>query len=158
MTLEIRLLMIKHHTAPPIKRTVGEIDEISPLRPTELKAINQKLVEHHNVGNKTPTKNNTTPVRRLKRRRLQAEKQGLIKKVEKKEIELIKDNSIRLNDMQKNIIQRVRDGESIFFTGAAGTGKSFVLKQLIGSLPAETTAVTASTGCAAVHIGGQERI
>ena len=151
--------MIKHHAAPPIKRKVdsGEVDEISPLRPKELSAINKKLVEHHNCGPKTPTKNNTTPVRRLKRRRLQAEKAGLVKPREKKEIILIKDDKITLNDTQKNIIERVRDGESLFFTGAAGTGKSFVLKQLINALPSDTTAVTASTGCAAVHIGGQVR-
>ena len=150
--------MIKHHSAPPIKRKnlgSNEVDEISPLRPVELKAINQRLVEHHQCGNKTPTKNNTTPVRKLKRRRLQAEKLGLVKPAVKKEIVLIKDDTIQLNQTQKNIIERVRQGESIFFTGAAGTGKSFVLKHLIGALPADTTAVTASTGCAAVHIGGQ---
>jgi len=154
----LRLLMIKHHAAPPIKRKnlgSNEVDEISPLRPVELKAINQRLVEHHQCGNKTPTKNNTTPVRKLKRRRLQAEKQGLVEPKVKKELVLIKDEKIELNQTQQNIIARVRQGESVFFTGAAGTGKSFVLKHLIGALPAETAAVTASTGCAAVHISGQ---
>ncbi|ELR15415.1 LOW QUALITY PROTEIN: Hypothetical protein ACA1_276100, partial [Acanthamoeba castellanii str. Neff] len=37
---------------------------------------------------------------------------------------------------------------------SAGTGKSTVLKQLINMLPAATTFVTASTGVAAVNIGG----
>lgn len=44
--------------------------------------------------------------------------------------------------------------KSVFFTGSAGTGKSTVLKQLINMLPAATTFVTASTGVAAVNIGG----
>ena len=45
-------------------------------------------------------------------------------------------------------------GQSIFFTGSAGTGKSFLLKRLISHLPPETTVVTASTGMAACQISG----
>ena len=75
----VRLLMIKHHVAAPVKRVLsGDVDEISPLRPAEMNKINQKLNQHHQVVPKTPTKNNTTPVRKLKRRRLQAEKAGLL--------------------------------------------------------------------------------
>ena len=46
------------------------------------------------------------------------------------------------------------DGGSLFFTGGAGTGKTFLLKQIIKALPSEGTFVTASTGVAASHIGG----
>lgn len=47
-------------------------------------------------------------------------------------------------------------GRSFFLTGSAGTGKSFVLKRLIAELRAEgkAVAVSASTGCAAVGVGG----
>lgn len=75
----------------------------------------------------------------------------------------------------------VRSGKSIFFTGSAGeepcrlssaprgkpqpltltccfslqgTGKSFLLKRIVGSLPPNITYATASTGVAACHIGG----
>lgn len=39
---------------------------------------------------------------------------------------------------------------NVFFTGAAGTGKSLVLRRIIEMLPAATTVVTAATGM--VHI------
>lgn len=45
-------------------------------------------------------------------------------------------------------------GESLFFTGSAGTGKSYLLKFIISRLPPESTFVTASTGIAASHLPG----
>ena len=59
-----------------------------------------------------------------------------------------------LTSEQQQVIDQVLKGTSLFFTGSAGTGKSFLLKKLIGLLPPETTFVTASTGAAACLIGG----
>lgn len=45
-------------------------------------------------------------------------------------------------------------GRSVFFTGAAGTGKSYLLRKIISSFPPDNLMVTASTGVAACLIGG----
>jgi len=64
-----------------------------------------------------------------------------------------------LNEEQKKVFYlAVKDRASLFFTGAAGTGKSFLLKKIIAALKLhygkEKVAVTALTGIAAVNING----
>lgn len=74
---------------------------------------------------------------------------------------------------QREVLGKVLDGRSIFFTGSAGTGKSVLLREIIKCLKnrhtkpnyfknipgnrsddASAVAVTASTGLAACNIGG----
>lgn len=55
---------------------------------------------------------------------------------------------------QKQILNAVLSGKNVFFTGSAGTGKSFLLRKIISALPPAVTMATASTGVAACHIGG----
>ncbi|XP_067997159.1 ATP-dependent DNA helicase PIF1 [Melanerpes formicivorus] len=62
--------------------------------------------------------------------------------------------STRLSAEQEAVLGAVKSGKSVFFTGCAGTGKSFLLKKIVGSLPPNSTYATASTGVAACHIGG----
>ena len=52
------------------------------------------------------------------------------------------------------VINTVRAGKSVFFSGSARTGKSYLLKRLITMLPPQSTSISASTGAAACHIGG----
>lgn len=66
---------------------------------------------------------------------------------------------LELTTEQKRVIEYVvRDRLNIFYTGSAGTGKSVVLRTIISKLCArfgrDAVAVTASTGLAAVNIGG----
>ncbi|KEG08818.1 PIF1 helicase-like protein [Trypanosoma grayi] len=49
----------------------------------------------------------------------------------------------------------VRRGRSVFLTGGAGTGKSHLLRAIIEALPRQTTFVTATTGIAALNLGGR---
>lgn len=64
------------------------------------------------------------------------------------------EENLQLNDEQNQILQACLSGKNIFFTGSAGTGKSFLLRKIISVLPPEGTVVTASTGVAACLIGG----
>ncbi|XP_041064423.1 ATP-dependent DNA helicase PIF1 isoform X2 [Carcharodon carcharias] len=60
----------------------------------------------------------------------------------------------KLTKEQSHILSMILKGKNIFFTGSAGTGKSFLLKRIVGALPPKSTYTTASTGVAACHIGG----
>ena len=64
-----------------------------------------------------------------------------------------------LNAEQRTVARRVLEGESTFITGSAGTGKSYLLRYLIQRLihmhGEGAVGVTASTGIAALQIGGQ---
>ncbi|XP_014486054.1 PREDICTED: ATP-dependent DNA helicase PIF1 [Dinoponera quadriceps] len=59
-----------------------------------------------------------------------------------------------LNEEQNAILNAVLNGRNVFFTGSAGTGKSYLLRKIISALPPDVTTATASTGVAACHIGG----
>lgn len=59
----------------------------------------------------------------------------------------------KMNEEQLQVYQACLDGKNVFFTGSAGTGKSFLLKKIISALPPEGTVATASTGVAACLIG-----
>jgi ATP-dependent DNA helicase PIF1 len=64
----------------------------------------------------------------------------------------------KLNDQQKLAQELVLVGQSIFLTGAAGTGKSFLLNRLIKILRekygGEQVGITSTTGTGAIIIGG----
>lgn len=66
-----------------------------------------------------------------------------------------------LSNEQRRVLELVVEkGQSVFFTGAAGTGKSVLMRAIIADLKKkfardpERVAVTASTGLAACNIGG----
>ncbi|KAF8600729.1 hypothetical protein BDV93DRAFT_259008 [Ceratobasidium sp. AG-I] len=64
---------------------------------------------------------------------------------------------VTLSSEQRRVLDMVLDGQSVFFTGSAGTGKSVLLREIIEALHVrgENVAVTASTGIAAINIGGK---
>ena len=57
-----------------------------------------------------------------------------------------------LNHKQLEAFEKIKSGNNIFLTGPAGTGKSFLIHHLKENLDVD---ITASTGIAATHIGGQ---
>jgi ATP-dependent DNA helicase PIF1 len=69
-------------------------------------------------------------------------------------------SQVSLSPEQQNVLDCVLKGESMFFTGSAGTGKSVLLRHIIAALKRthasrpDAVAITASTGMAACAIGG----
>ncbi|KIO02463.1 hypothetical protein M404DRAFT_671476 [Pisolithus tinctorius Marx 270] len=69
------------------------------------------------------------------------------------------EQEVTLSEEQENILDLVRRRKNVFFTGAAGTGKSVLLREIIKVLtnmysPKEV-AITAPTGVAGLNIGGR---
>jgi hypothetical protein len=70
-------------------------------------------------------------------------------------------SSPQLSAEQQAVVELVKAGKSVFFTGDAGTGKSFLLNHIISQLREQhgeefcsAVAITAATGIAATHIQG----
>jgi ATP-dependent exoDNAse (exonuclease V) alpha subunit len=59
-----------------------------------------------------------------------------------------------LSDQQRLVIEAFEQGKNIFVTGSAGTGKSHLLNFFRKNYSLTDLAITASTGIAAVNIGG----
>ncbi|KAF2077397.1 hypothetical protein CYY_001325 [Polysphondylium violaceum] len=71
--------------------------------------------------------------------------------------EVEKQISTSLSPEQRDILQLVLEGNNVFFTGSAGTGKSFLLKEMVRILKLrfpDQVFLTASTGVAGCNIGG----
>ncbi len=60
-----------------------------------------------------------------------------------------------LSPKQKEAIYKIEDGDNVFITGSAGTGKSFLLQYLKRNYLTSGLHITASTGIAAINVGGQ---
>lgn len=106
---------------------------------TDIIRIDQKRFAHHQADNK-----------------LELTEQMTVKK-EKKVEEPV---AITLSKEQESVIQLAKEGYNLFYTGAAGTGKSLLLRTLVKELKQQygdnplAVGVTASTGLAAYNIGG----
>ena len=65
---------------------------------------------------------------------------------------------LKLSSEQQNVLKAAIDGTSLFFTGSAGTGKSFLLREIVTALQKKHgkshVYVTAPTGIAACNVGG----
>lgn len=59
-----------------------------------------------------------------------------------------------LSETQKLVIDSIEAGNNIFVTGAAGTGKSYLLHFLREKFKNKNLHITATTGIAAVNVGG----
>ena len=92
----------------------------------------------------------------MKKRRLPTSLLGAKAKVETKKT--IKKSSFSLSYSQKTALDHILAGKSVFFTGAAGSGKSFIINLLRDFLElkelSSILSVTATTGIAACNVSG----
>ncbi|XP_063243361.1 LOW QUALITY PROTEIN: ATP-dependent DNA helicase PIF1-like [Bacillus rossius redtenbacheri] len=119
------------------------LQEISPVTLQEIKNAKAK--------SGISTTPDITPPSGSKRPRI-ADKN--VKKKAGKKLCMTSVAPVALDPEQSEVLEAARRGQSFFFTGSAGTGKSYLLRRIIAVLPPEVTVATASTGVAACHIGG----
>ncbi|XP_052776592.1 ATP-dependent DNA helicase PIF1-like [Mya arenaria] len=142
-------------------------DEISPLTLRDLKEANEvKVKAAERLEDFTPKgkrkrmasdeKENMQPTGAKMARKLitTTDEKGAIGLRDSSRLLAAIENPVKLNKEQNAVLEAVRSGRNIFFTGSAGTGKSFLLRRIIGALAPQHTFPTASTGVAACHIGG----
>ncbi|XP_058120680.1 ATP-dependent DNA helicase PIF1 [Anopheles ziemanni] len=130
-------------------KPINQFDDISPVTTNELVKARKLALGTGSV---------TTPSPPLKRKRLSGDSAN-DRPAAKKLYSSYEDSSAemteqKLNEQQKRILDACQTGRSVFFTGSAGTGKSFLLRKIIATLPPDGTVATASTGVAACLIGG----
>lgn len=65
-----------------------------------------------------------------------------------------KDSKEQLTEDQQKALEYIKQGKSIFITGAAGTGKSTIINHLPIILPYKKITITSTTGVSALLIGG----
>ena len=126
-------------------KPLGHAQEISPATATELMAAKEKALKATRATITTPSPSH---VRKRKLTNSDDPKLPIAKKL------YSNPTACSMTDEQKKVLDAVLSGRNVFFTGSAGTGKSFLLKRIIAGLPPDVTVATASTGVAACHIGG----
>ncbi|XP_066257845.1 ATP-dependent DNA helicase PIF1 [Euwallacea similis] len=123
----------------------NQFEEISPIANNEAE----------NAFRKAHGKSTTSTPSPLTKRKRKLERSSLDKAPAAKKLysgSPIPDNPLDIE--QKDVLNACLSGQNVFFTGSAGTGKSYLIKRIIGALPPDVTVVTASTGVAACQIGG----
>lgn len=62
---------------------------------------------------------------------------------------------VDLSPEQSGALELLRSGENVFLTGGAGSGKSFLIRHFMKELDPKSMPILASTGAAAVLLGGR---
>lgn len=151
-TVFVKMTGDKEHCAnkAPSKETIRTkllsgkaqaFEEISPVTVSDI----------HKAKSKVSKSTVTTPSPPSKKRKYEDPGRGPVPKKLYSPSPLTTTSS--LNREQQRVLEACLSGKNIFFTGSAGTGKSYLLKRIVAALPPDITVATASTGVAACHIG-----
>uniref|UniRef100_A0A671XTS8 ATP-dependent DNA helicase n=1 Tax=Sparus aurata TaxID=8175 RepID=A0A671XTS8_SPAAU len=163
LSLFLKTLSIKHQawqSSKPLshreKLKAGlprSFEAISPLQQKDIQKVNELRSKQAPKG-LTDRTNKTVAGTGQQVKRSRSESNFSPVKANPSKKPILSLPSRKLNKEQAAVLSAVLSGKNVFFTGSAGTGKSFLLKRIMGSLPPKSTFATASTGVAACHIGG----
>uniref|UniRef100_A0A182RU74 ATP-dependent DNA helicase PIF1 n=1 Tax=Anopheles funestus TaxID=62324 RepID=A0A182RU74_ANOFN len=143
-------LLKKSRTQILAGTSVNQYDEISPVTTNELIRARKLALGKGSMTTPSPSQKRKRPSDGPPSDRPRPKK--LLSEETVDETAAIE--GVQLNQEQKRILSACQSGKSVFFTGSAGTGKSFLLRKIIATLPPDGTVATASTGVAACLIGG----
>lgn len=115
-------------------------EEISPVTVADMRSAKSKI-----------SKSTVTTPSPPRKRKIEDETRGPAPKKLYSPSPLTSHSSLSCE--QQRVLEACLGGKNIFFTGSAGTGKSYLLKRIVTALPPDVTVPTASTGVAACHIG-----
>ncbi|XP_039179148.1 ATP-dependent DNA helicase PIF1 isoform X2 [Crotalus tigris] len=156
-TLRIKFEATQHRMRPVAERTrllsslPRTFDTVSPVQVRDLQQTNTR--EALAKVTATPTKGQTLRCRSRKRPMESVDGRQMTEEQQVKKPWLMSSRAT-LSQEQSRVLSAVLSGKNVFFTGSAGTGKSYLLKKIVASFPPNGTYVTASTGVAACQIGG----
>ncbi|XP_063153817.1 ATP-dependent DNA helicase PIF1 isoform X2 [Candoia aspera] len=156
-TLRIKFEATQHGMRPVAERTrllsslPRTFDTVSPVQARDLQQATARQALANVVA--TPTKSQTLRCGSRKRPMESVDGRQVSKEQQAKKPWLMGSRAT-LSQEQSMVLSAVLSGKNVFFTGSAGTGKSYLLKKIVASFPPNSTYVTASTGVAACQIGG----
>lgn len=120
----------------------SKFDDISPV--TNLEVAKAKKLA--GLSRATPTTPSPPPKKRKfdqvgSEEKGESNAKGNLMKKANIEQSVDVEQQIRLNDEQNEVLRACINGKNVFFTGSAGTGKSFLLKKIISVLPPDGTVI-----------------
>ncbi|XP_015262074.1 PREDICTED: ATP-dependent DNA helicase PIF1 [Gekko japonicus] len=158
-TLRIKFKATQEGIRPVTERTrllsglPRTFDTVSPVQARDLQQgnVSQALAD----VTATPTRGQTLRCGPQKRVRVESVGGNQVTEIQPtKKLLWLMHSKATLTQEQSLVLNAVLSRKNVFFTGSAGTGKSYLLKKIVASLPPNSTYATASTGVAACHIGG----
>lgn len=129
------------------KKLAITIEEFNKLKLEHKKELNKRLHSESRVKKAI----NYFKIQKENIEKLQTEKEILDK--ENEELYIKAELGRKDSDFHR-AYNAISDGKNIFITGGAGTGKSYILRNLVKVLPELKYNITSTTGVSAINIGG----